>query len=371
MPKQTPAGRPKGAGPGGARVNPLLGFTDESELLFDLGGLLQAFDVVLEFLLHDAVGQLSLHLVERRVGGVRGLVAGPAVLGLAGIGREFAFLQTLDGIAEGFDHARRREPAEVAAIRLRIVGGFGFRDVFELCSALDLLDELIGLLLGRHQDVRSVILRLVRGGVVWRMKVLVRGLIALHVLLRGRVRQNLRAQESDTRGDFRILIQSVFLGLSRDELHVDHLIEDLILLIRGNVAQGFAAQQTFQVIIVGIARNGRAVDDGDRRRGRRRLVGGRGRGGQFSLYRPIPPICDGIWWKNCPGGNSGPEAGLGRRFPDRRESVHGGCGKNVLFFTLRKTPAQSSLLQAGGEASIANAWMSVFNRSSTAAYTRR
>jgi hypothetical protein len=24
-------------------------------------------------------------------------------------------------------------------------------------------------------------------------------------------------------------------------------------------------------------------------------------------------------------------------FPDRREAVHGGCGKNFLFFTLRKT----------------------------------
>jgi hypothetical protein len=24
-------------------------------------------------------------------------------------------------------------------------------------------------------------------------------------------------------------------------------------------------------------------------------------------------------------------------FPDRRESVHGGCGKNFLFFTLRET----------------------------------
>jgi hypothetical protein len=31
-------------------------------------------------------------------------------------------------------------------------------------------------------------------------------------------------------------------------------------------------------------------------------------------------------------------------FPDRRESVHGGCGKNILFFTLRKIPLQSGLL---------------------------
>jgi hypothetical protein len=33
--------------------------------------------------------------------------------------------------------------------------------------------------------------------------------------------------------------------------------------------------------------------------------------------------------------------GLGRPerdFPDRRESVLGGCGKNILFFTLRKIP---------------------------------
>src|ERR1700730_7674558 len=148
--------------------------------------------------------------------------------------------------------------------------------VFELCSALDLLDELIGLFLGRHQDVRSVVLRLIGGGVVRGMQVLIRGFIALHVLLRGGVRQNLRAEQSDAGGDLRILIKSALLGLNSDELHVDHLVEDLILLFRGNVGHRFAAQQTFQVIIVGLARNGRAVDDGDRRRGRR-LVGGRRR----------------------------------------------------------------------------------------------
>ena len=37
------------------------------------------------------------------------------------------------------------------------------------------------------------------------------------------------------------------------------------------------------------------------------------------------------------------EAGLGSYFPDRRKSVPGGCEKNVLFFTLRKIAAQSSL----------------------------
>ncbi len=226
--------------------------------------------------MHEGVGQLRLHLVERRVARVHELDDVPAVLGLHGVGREVAFLQALDCIAEGFDHARRREPTEVAPVRLRIVGGFGFREVLELCSALDLLDELIGLFLGRHQDVRSVILRLIGGGVVRGMQVLIRGFIALHVLLRGGVRQNLRAQQSDASGDFRILIQSVLLGLNCDELHVDHLVEDLILLFRGNVGRRFAAQQAFQVIVVGLARNGRAVDDGDRRRGRR-LVGGRGR----------------------------------------------------------------------------------------------
>jgi LPS-assembly lipoprotein len=33
-------------------------------------------------------------------------------------------------------------------------------------------------------------------------------------------------------------------------------------------------------------------------------------------------------------------------FPDRRESIRGGCGKNVLFFTLRKMPVPSRLLRA-------------------------
>lgn len=33
--------------------------------------------------------------------------------------------------------------------------------------------------------------------------------------------------------------------------------------------------------------------------------------------------------------------GLPGHIPDRRESVHGGCGKNILFFTLRKTPPDS------------------------------
>ena len=37
---------------------------------------------------------------------------------------------------------------------------------------------------------------------------------------------------------------------------------------------------------------------------------------------------------------------MGGHFPDRRKSVHGGCGKNVLFFTLREMPTQPGLLQA-------------------------
>jgi hypothetical protein len=40
------------------------------------------------------------------------------------------------------------------------------------------------------------------------------------------------------------------------------------------------------------------------------------------------------------------KAGLDRYFPDRRKSIPGGCGKNVLFFTLRKIPVQSGLLGA-------------------------
>jgi hypothetical protein len=32
--------------------------------------------------------------------------------------------------------------------------------------------------------------------------------------------------------------------------------------------------------------------------------------------------------------------------PDRREPIPGDCGKNVLFFTLRKMPVRSSLLRA-------------------------
>src|SRR5258706_16444695 len=88
MPKQTPEGAPEGRGP---RMGPR-----QSELLFDLGGLLQAFDVFLEFLLHEGVGQLRLHLVERRVARVYELDDVPAVLGLHGVGREVAFLQALD-----------------------------------------------------------------------------------------------------------------------------------------------------------------------------------------------------------------------------------------------------------------------------------
>jgi hypothetical protein len=40
------------------------------------------------------------------------------------------------------------------------------------------------------------------------------------------------------------------------------------------------------------------------------------------------------------------EAELARYFPDRRKSIPGGCGKNILFFTLRKIPAQSGLLSS-------------------------
>jgi hypothetical protein len=40
------------------------------------------------------------------------------------------------------------------------------------------------------------------------------------------------------------------------------------------------------------------------------------------------------------------KAGLDGYFPDRRESIPGGCGKNILFFTLRKIPVQPGLLQS-------------------------
>src|ERR1700678_2775662 len=114
------------------------------ELLFDLGVLLQAVDIFLKFLLHDGGAELLLHLVERRIARVHELDYVPAILGLHGLIGHIAFLHCLYGIAEGLDHARRREPAEVAAVALRIVGGLSLRDVFELRSALDLLDELIG-----------------------------------------------------------------------------------------------------------------------------------------------------------------------------------------------------------------------------------
>src|ERR1700756_3030232 len=147
MPKQTPGGRGPGWSPSTARAPDgpasLHLRIEASEFLFDLGGLLQAVDVSLELLLHDGVGQLSFHLVERRIARVFELDDVPAVLGLYGFGGEFAFLQELDGITKRFDHARSREPTEIAAIRLRIVGGFGFCDVLELCPTLDFLDELL------------------------------------------------------------------------------------------------------------------------------------------------------------------------------------------------------------------------------------
>src|SRR5260370_31861849 len=75
--RRAPEGRGRGWWPSTARAqdglasipaNPPVRFASgASELLFDLGGLLQALDIVLEFLLHDAVGQLNLKLVERLV----------------------------------------------------------------------------------------------------------------------------------------------------------------------------------------------------------------------------------------------------------------------------------------------------------------
>jgi hypothetical protein len=69
-------------GPASMLANPLLLLKASGQLLFDLGGLLQAFDVVGEFLLHDAVGKLSLHLLEGRVARIFELDDVPAILGL-------------------------------------------------------------------------------------------------------------------------------------------------------------------------------------------------------------------------------------------------------------------------------------------------
>src|SRR5580692_9647705 len=58
-----------GASPGRARSR-----DKSSELLFDLGVLLQVVDIVLKFLLHDGVAELCLHLVEGRIAGVDSLM---------------------------------------------------------------------------------------------------------------------------------------------------------------------------------------------------------------------------------------------------------------------------------------------------------
>src|SRR3984893_9923518 len=109
MPKQTPRRGARRArapdGPASTRLS-----SKASELLFDLGVLLQAVDISLKFRLHDAVGQLSLHLVERRVARILQLDDVPAVLGLHGLGRDLTFLQAFDGIAERLDHAREGKP---------------------------------------------------------------------------------------------------------------------------------------------------------------------------------------------------------------------------------------------------------------------
>src|SRR6185437_3138320 len=189
----------------------------------------------------------------------------PAVLGLHGFGRDLALLQSLDRIAERLDHARRREPTEIAALSLRIVAGFGLRDVFELRPSLELLDELFGLLLGRYQDVRGVVLGLVGGGIVLGVQFLVRGFVALHVFLCGGVGQNLGAQQRQAGRDLGVLVQPFLLADRRDELHVDHLMQHLILLFGGDIGTRLAAQQSLEIIVVGVARYGRAVHDGNRR----------------------------------------------------------------------------------------------------------
>ena len=94
------------------------------------------------------------------------------------------------------------------------------------------------------------------------------------------VGQHAYAQHLELRGGVGVLVQAVLFGLRGHELHADHLVEHLVLLLGGQFLL-LALQQTLHVNVEFGARYRGAVDDGDRTGARRRLV--RGRGGRRLL----------------------------------------------------------------------------------------
>ena len=121
-------------------------------------------------LLRDIARRLVLHLVEGREG-LHPLPLDlddvPAELGLDRIG-DLAGLQLERDFGEFRHHAVLGEPAEIAAFAGRVLGEFG-RDLGEILAGLDARQRLLGVVLGRQQDVAGVDFRLRRlrlGGVV-------------------------------------------------------------------------------------------------------------------------------------------------------------------------------------------------------------
>src|SRR6202042_2512266 len=108
----------------------------------------------------------------------------------------------------------------------------------------------------------------------------------------------------ELRGDVRILLYAFFRTLRRKQLHIDHFIENLALLLVGEITDRPAAQQALQVNVIFHARDRRPIDGGDWRGGRRGCLLGRRGGGLLAFSaRPyahgesrqggdtVPPCC--------------------------------------------------------------------------------
>ena len=209
-----------GAGSCRSRVGPL-----------DLGMVAQVDDEFALRFLHDVMGDLVLHLIERRqlaLANLFDLDDVPAERALHRVG-DLAGLQLEGGIGEFRHHLVFGEPAEIAALGTRILRQF-VGDLAEVFAVLHAGERGLGLLLGRHQNMAGMDLGLRRmrlGGIVVDLLHRRVGRRVLGDLAEQILHQDLVVVIGHFAGEIGVAFELVGRGLLGDELQIDEVVQDI------------------------------------------------------------------------------------------------------------------------------------------------
>lgn len=116
---------------------------------------------------HDELTNLILHLLEGRRWGVALIFDLDDVEAEIGLHRRLgisALLKREGCVFEFLDHAAAREITEIAAFRLVRIGGLFLGEFGEILAGVELLDDVLGFVLGLDEDMTGVDFFLLRQG---------------------------------------------------------------------------------------------------------------------------------------------------------------------------------------------------------------